>query len=245
MASAEMEATEAPVLRTRSVRSGRARGALSHVTELLAYTAHYWSRVDRVMLSARNGAMSGLIFGAGVLGLATAIVFIVLLLQGFAGGLGGAGRKSVGRSANSGRRTPAADGRHGSDSFAAVKAKLRRQVEKYETIKRNERHESDEMSIRPPEQLTEAELLDQEIRMAKRAMQRARLAVERRRRRLVDPRLWIQQYRWLQRWSPASANAAGAGSAESAASGGSRAGGCGAGKKAAQSRLLYEPCEPR
>ena len=50
------------------------------------------------------------------------------------------------------------------------------------------------MSIRPPEQLTEAELLDQEIRMAKRAMQQARAQLKDDARRLVDPRLWIQQY---------------------------------------------------
>jgi len=126
----------------RPVGAGR-EALLSHVTELLAYTAHYWSaRVDRVMLSARNGAMSGLIFGAlGVLGLATAIVCIVLLLQGFAGGLGAAlGGNLWGGQLIVGGGVLLLMGVTVLIVLAAMKAKLRRaRVEKYETIKRNER----------------------------------------------------------------------------------------------------------
>jgi hypothetical protein len=50
------------------------------------------------------------------------------------------------------------------------------------------------MSIQPPEQLSESEYLDQEIRLARRAMQHAQAQLKEDARRLADPRVWIQSY---------------------------------------------------
>jgi hypothetical protein len=50
------------------------------------------------------------------------------------------------------------------------------------------------MSIQPPEQLSEAEYLDQEIHLARRAMAQAQAQLKGDVRRLADPRIWVRSY---------------------------------------------------
>jgi hypothetical protein len=116
---------------------------LKHVAELLAYTAHYSSaRLDRLLLSIREGALTGLILaGLGIFGLATAIICMVLLLEGFAGGLGVALNGALwGGQLIVGGGILLLMGLTGLIILAIVKTKLRRaRVEKYEKLKHNER----------------------------------------------------------------------------------------------------------
>jgi hypothetical protein len=116
---------------------------LRHVAELLAYTAHYSSaRLDRLLLSLREGALTGLILGGlGLFGLATAIICMVLLLEGFAGGLSVALDGALwGGQLIVGGGILLLMGVTGVIVLAIVNAKLRHaRVEKYEKLKRNER----------------------------------------------------------------------------------------------------------
>jgi hypothetical protein len=128
--------TERPVIPERDAM-------LKDAAQFLAYAGHYTSaRLDRMLLSARDGAITGLILaGLGILVLATAIVCVVLLLEGFAGGLGVALNGALwGGQLIVGGGILLLIGLTVLIVLAVVNAKLRHaRIEKYEKLKRNER----------------------------------------------------------------------------------------------------------